>query len=594
MPPGHTTGLTRPGFKIEPKLSIISLGKEKHLQLRMDVQMGTARNYPGPFSFRYTYHGKEYTDQDLGKDPFTSIRLNTADFTVLVQGKAWQKRVVYKVSIISDLGIVPENALASEYTAHVQSLDDIAYYGTENIEKAIRDFEDNRQKKTTEKNQPEKSQPEKNNTGLLNNPVKPNTSTQVASNTKTQTEPSKTVNNSKSATEDFWSEKKTRVQENTSADSKIIPLQPNHKNLPEFVRTTDGKFYRKGSDGRFRELSEQDYMAAKSSSNNSKLSSVPEEKKVSAEEIKAQLDKITNDARERDEKITANLNRLSNAMQQNYYYAEAIRNGKQNLAELSTLSGNYTSIGQLESEFNQKYASIRGQVQELEQARNAKLNNAANYSFNGSGTEQAIGEGVKLIGSIFNSAKASKEEKEAKAALKAERERQEAALLAARQKARTELRNQLLKSFPNGGTPLSSHKINQPAVYMFGYIIDPAAITNTTTNVLVSNVFPVNQYSDGSYPLKTIVANKLKGLGNGDVVLVGFYTDQNAAQQMRNSFINLASKSELVVNNIVLKTTAGSSSASSGASGDFWETGQKQKAAAADTIGKKKDDFWKN
>lgn len=587
MPPGNSTGLTTPGFKIVPVFEFLNLGTEKHVILKMKVDMGMARGgNAAPFSFSFTHMGRVYTDRDLGFDPFTSIRLNTATFSVLVQGANNMSRQIKYVSGIGhfDLGIVSQSALLSEYAAHVQSLDNIDYNGTENIIRAINLFEDERKKKIMAQNQPE-SKPE-NDLVKTSIPSPPATTTKPGINNQPQKSTANIVK------DDFWSGKKDKTPETTGTDDKVIPDQPNHKNLPDFIRTTDGGYYHRGEDGKIREVTAEEYQKAKAAVTAKNTVPVAEEQKMTAAEVKSAVDKMFSDARARDEAVTARINQFSQAMQQNYYYSEAIRNGKQNLAELSSLSGNFSSIAELEAEFNQKYSSIRGEVQNLEQARNAKLGNAADANFNGSSTEQAIGQGIKLIGGIFNSAKASREEKEAKEALRAERERQAAALKAAKIKARNELRSQLIKSFPNGGTPLTAHKINLPAVYMFGYITDPLTINNEAADVLVSNVFPVNQYSDGSYPLKTVVAGRLKGVGRGDVVLVGFYGDRNAAEQMRKSFINLAQKSDLAVRTITLKTAGAGTTTAGNGSTDFWENGQKTKNATDTT--KKKDNFWNN
>jgi hypothetical protein len=363
------------------------------------------------------------------------------------------------------------------------------------------------------------------------------------------------------------------------------------------VRTTDGGYFQRGADGRFRQVTAEDYQKAKDAAanrSNATTSGQQQQPKMTDAEIKTAVDKMFSDAEAKNAAIYENVSRVTNMIAQNFYYAEAIRNGKQNLAELSTLSGNYTSIQQLEADFNQQYSAIRGQVTAIESNRNAALNNAVSANFNGNSTEQAIGQGVRLLGGIINSAKASKEEKEAKERLRIAREQQIAAINAAKQKARIDLRNQLMKSFPNGGTPLSAHKITSSEVFMFGYIIDKTTITNETAIVSVSNVFPVAQYSDGTFPLRTTVSNKLQGIGKGDVIMVGYYTDKKAAEQMRNSFVSLAQKSELAVNNVVLKTLSGSTGTAAGSSGDFWESGQKPKAAAADTAVKKKDSFWSN
>ncbi|NCI52093.1 hypothetical protein GWC95_19365 [Sediminibacterium roseum] len=594
MPRGHSNGLVRPGFHLESKFSFVNLGKEKHLYLTLEIQLGTALNPRAPFSYRYMLMGKEYTDQDLGKEPFQSIRLGFAEFSVLVQGPNLNRTLTYKYGVKEDLGIVPQDALLSYYACHVQGLEDVDYNGTEAVVAAIHAFEDKRKaalQQSQNTARPSVSLNTQNNSNASNTNSDPSQQKKesVANNPATQT--------SARPKDDFWSEKKTTAPNNSTAipeGGRLIPEQPNHKNLPEFVRTTNGGYYHKGADGRFREVTAEEYQKAKGAQSAKNTSAAPEEKQLTAAEINAKVDKMFSDARERDAAINAKIEQFGNMMRMNFYYAEAIRNGKQNLAELSTLSGEYSSIEQLQADFNRKYSAINGQVRQLEDARNAKLNNAVSGTLNGSATEQAIGQGVALIGSIFNSAKASKEAKEAKEALRLARERQEKEIIAAKQRARVEMRGQLLKSFPNGGTPLTAHKITAPEVYMFGYVIDPASINNETAGITVSNVFSVTQYSDGTYPLKTSVTGRLKGIAQGDVVLVGFYTDKNAADQMRNSFISLAQKSELSVKQFTLKTLGGSGTGNAAAaSGDFWETGKSATKTAADTT-KKKDGFWNN
>lgn len=579
MPAGYSSGLTKPGFKLVPTFSFLNLGSEKHLILKMDVQMGTARNPVGPFSFRYTYQGKEYTDQDLGFDPFTSIRMQQAEFGVLVQGPNLNKRIVYQSGIgQEDLGIVPKEAVLSTYYCYIENLKNIEYNGTQTIEAAIKGYEANRNKKTETKTEtfvPHMSKV----TPMTTAPEKKTVSPEVKTTTNTTTNKTGTT------------------QGNNQAQD-----QSNLKNLPDLLRTTDGGYFQRGPDGKFKRVSEEEYQRAKMSkpiSTNAPTAPIPkntptapEEQKMTPAETKNAIDKMFTDARDRDAAIDARVKQVSQAIQQNFYYAEAVRNGKKNLSELSTLSGDYSSIEQLESEFKQKYNSIHGEVQALEQTRNAQLNNAVNANFNGGSTEQAVGQGVALIGGLINSAKANKEEREAREALQRERAREKAALIAAKQKARTDMRNQLLKSFPGGGTPLTAHKINLPEVYMFGYMIEPATMVNEKADVSVSNVFPVAQYSDGTYPLKTVVSGRLKGMAKGDVMLVGFYSDKNSAEQMRNSFMTLAQKSELTVKAVTLKTTTGNSSGASAVPGDFWETGKKQ-TPASDTT-KKKSDFWNN
>jgi hypothetical protein len=477
-----------------------------------------------------------------------------------------------------EIGFVPKDALLTYYAAHVQGLEDVNYRGVENIEKAIIQLEDNRRKKTQAQTDP-KTQTENKTANKPESPVaKPEQGT-----------PKPVIDNS--AKGNFWNEKKTVDNSANAGNSKTNTTPPDRAKPADFVSTVDGKYYQKGKDGKFKQITSEEYQNGRDGLGKS-ITDAPSEKKVTPEEAKASVDKGFADARARDEALTAKINQFSQAWQQNFYYAEAIRNGKQNLAELSTLSGDYNSVEQLKADFNQKYSSIHGQVQELEEARNDRLNNAVNYNLNGNTTERAIGQGVQLIGGIINSAKAKKEEKEAKAALEAARKSQEAEILAAKQKARTDLRNLLLKSFPNGGTPLTAHKISAPQVYLFGYIVDKSLLNSEKAEVTLSNIFPIVQYSDGTFPLKTVVANKLKGLGRGDIVLVGFYADKISADQMRTAFIRMAQQSELGVRTIALKSVGSSNASATSLSQDFWENGKKERQVTDST--KKKDSFWNN
>jgi hypothetical protein len=409
----------------------------------------------------------------------------------------------------------------------------------------------------------------------------------------------KTTPGNKSADDDFWSDKSSTKTTTNGSAGNVVPEQASHKNLPDFVRTTDGGYFQRGADGKFRQVSADEYQQAKKLVANSKTQpqKEPEQPKITPEEFGAQASKKFRDQVAQNNAIYENIDRKFDMYKQSFYYAQAIQSGKENLAGLSRLEGNYSSVQELEAEFNQKYNSIRGEVNNLEQARNSQLNNAVTSTFNGNSTEQAIGQGMQVIGSMINNAQAAKERKEAQAALKLERDRLLAAMAASKTRARIELRTKLVQSFPDGGTPLSSHKVTLPEVYVFAYVNDKATFNNEQALVSLSNVFPVQQYSDGTYPYKTTILNKLKGYAPGEITLVGYYGDKARAEEMRNAFINLAAKSEMAVRPFTVKTVPGSTwTSSKGSTGDFWETGKKATTKPNDTLRaeKKKDTFWDN
>lgn len=312
-----------------------------------------------------------------------------------------------------------------------------------------------------------------------------------------------------------------------------------------------------------------------------------EEPSITLDQINANIQKTVDDHNNYWNTINTNIERSKEMWRQNYYYAEAVRNGKQNLSDLQKLDGNYASIQQLEADFVRKYNSINTEVRNLEQTRNAQVSNAVGGTFNSNPTEQAIGETMVLVGAFANSIQADKERKEAQETLRLERERQVKALDEAKKKARSDLRNNFLASYPDGGTPLEAHEVSESTVFLFAYIMDKSTISYESSTVYVTNVFQVDKYSDGTFPYKTSVLSKVTGMTKGEIVLIGYYTEENKAQGMRNSLIAMANKSELKVQELELKQI----DANINTSEDFWETGKSTTPAKAPP---KKDSFWDN
>ncbi|MFZ2783239.1 MAG: hypothetical protein WAZ36_02495 [Sediminibacterium sp.] len=609
MPAGDQSGLVSPGFKVVPAFFLEKLGTKTYLILKMEITLASPNNPVAPYSYRYMRQGKIYTDRDLGFVPFRPIGLSAATFSVRVQGPGVNKQISYEWFLgRNQIQEVPKDTRIESYAAHVQGLTHVYYHGTDAIDRAINDFEAAVRKKEEDAKRAEREKAEAEKKKAEDDQKKAETGKKrieegkntVATGGKLASfdkdpqgnpsvKPTATplAGNKTKSDQSFWSEKKQQK------DSPI-PDQPIHKNLPDFVRTTDGGYFHRGDDGKFREVTQQEYQDAKTAASSKSQKPVePEQPTMTAEEVRNQVNKMFTDAEAQNKAITQRIEQKAEMWRQNYYYAEAVRNGKENLSALSSLNGSYQSVQELEAAFNRQYTSIRSEVQNLEQARNAKLSNAVNGSFNENNTERAIGQGMQLIGNLINSAKAAKEEREAREALRAERERQIAAINAAKIKARVGMRNQLLRSFPNGGTPLTTHKVSSPQVYMFAYITDITIFDKEQSVVSVSNVFLVQQYSDGTFPYKTSVLSKLRGYAPGEVIIVGYYAEKDKAEQMRNAFVNLAAKSELSVKAFTIKAPSSTATTATPGEGvDFWETGKKDS-----TIGKganKKPDFWNN
>ena len=337
------------------------------------------------------------------------------------------------------------------------------------------------------------------------------------------------------------------------------------------------------------------------------------EKRKEAEEKKARQERayidnlnrqLAENERERQESARK-IDALANNMYNTYYAAQAATDARNRLNENSKLSGNYNSVEELEAEFNQKYYSINQDVQEWNEASNQSIQSGANLLFNdGSSSGQAAGELVGMLGSWVNNNKAAKEARERKEKLEKERNAHLAELNRKKWNAILELRKKLFSQFVDGGTPLSKHRIQSPEVYCFVYSFPPGSMNETSPNLYVSNVFPVAQYNDGTWPFKASLVTDIKKKTKAqDVVLMGYYTDKGMAEKMLSSLIGLSAKAQLKKLDISY-TRSGAQAGAIASSDDFWETGKTDKASKASSetksntksapVKKKEDDFWNN
>ncbi|MFP9098573.1 hypothetical protein ACLI09_05910 [Flavobacterium sp. RHBU_24] len=312
----------------------------------------------------------------------------------------------------------------------------------------------------------------------------------------------------------------------------------------------------------------------------------PAEKK--ARQDKEFTDKV-NIERENTERKRQEINRkteaVMNSIYASFYAAQAATDARNQLIENSKLSGNYNSAEELEADFYQKYHAINQNVQDWENAKNQEVQAQANLYFNdGTASGAALSNAAGTIGALINEEKAEKEEKKRKEQLQAQRQQALDEMNQKKWNAILELRKQLLKEFPDGGTPLSAHKIETEEVYFFAYWFDNETINKTETGIYVSNVFAVAKYSDGTWMFKNALVNdiKTKTSKTSPITLMGYYTDKSTAERMRNSLISLAPKAQIKPYALDYKLKAASQA--KGTSGDFWETEQ--------SGANKTDGFW--
>ena len=307
-------------------------------------------------------------------------------------------------------------------------------------------------------------------------------------------------------------------------------------------------------------------------------------------------DKMKNQQLQNDQifkNIDNSFTKLANDQRVMGSYNESISNNKKRLEEASQLSGNYSSIADIEREFSNKMSSIRGITNNIESQQNAKLNYAVGAKFNANPTEMAIGQGLNLVGNILNGAKAARDAREAQEQLRIQRENEIKKFEEERKRAILEMRQDLFKRFPDGSPPKQS-KYENNTIYFFAYITEKNKIQETKPLVTVTNIFPVSKFDDGTFPYKVSIMNKLTGIAPGNINLTGFFESSERAEEIRKVFIKLAETSQLTVKQFQLKTNSTSASNTNKTiASDFWENG---KNTDSSQLKKqiKKDAFWEN
>lgn len=298
---------------------------------------------------------------------------------------------------------------------------------------------------------------------------------------------------------------------------------------------------------------------------------------------------IENRARESKE-FESNMVSKATGLVQSFYQGEAARNSYDNINSLSKLNGKYNSIEDLERDFRAQYSQINEETTNFVTAKTASYNSYFNTTSSTTANEATANEAAKLLGGIITDIQANNAKKKAREQLEKQKAIRLKEIETAKINNRIILRTKLVESFPNGGLPLSTHNLNVSEVFLFAYITDEKSFQNEKSEVAISNVFTVTKYSDGTFPYKTTVLNKLKGLGNGDVTIVGYYTDENTAKKMHRTFVEFAVKTNMNVNNFTVKNEETVSAAKNETSQDFWESGNKEQSKKEKE--QKKSDFW--
>ncbi|MES2650990.1 MAG: hypothetical protein V4663_04585 [Bacteroidota bacterium] len=304
--------------------------------------------------------------------------------------------------------------------------------------------------------------------------------------------------------------------------------------------------------------------------------------------VKKQTDDFWSDKKASDTKIEQQTsNRIKNIND-----AIAVRESRDNLNESTSLKQTYATVESLMQDFNLKMSQIKNQVNTLTENNKAEFNSRVDNSFNGP-KDAGINAGLKIIGGIVNDAKEKKEREYYKEKLEKEKNEKLKEIETTKRRMLTNVRQQLFSEFKEGKLPLSSSNINAATVYFFFYAYDPARLSYEAPTLYVSNVFPISQYSDGTWPFKANILSEITGISPYEERLNGYYMSEEEGKALMTGMVDIFKQTGGNVESVAYK---GKSATSSGKSSeDFW--GKEKKATKptdVKTTPVKKENFWNN
>jgi hypothetical protein len=613
LPSSNASGLTKFFFSYTPSFRVEKWKDHADLFVSLHLVMSTPGNMQSSYWYNYRYKGKEYGDNVVGQDVFNAIRADQFRFHIRVQGNSLIEQITYSKGWGEmKVGKVSLTAKPEDYHVFIEDLVSVDFTGTGPIENKIdallaagKQKALDEEKKKNDALASEKAAADKKKQDDLEKQKQPDAEKkkQAVAEAKTRqqqagnTNPEKTNStgaSSSKADDDFWGTGKKSSSSNQG--NNTVNTGIDKSKLPEFFRTTDGKYYHKDGDN-VREVSYDDYMALKKQRADQKTAQQTNANKLTPEQQQKAVDDIMSKIKAdqtRDQKMWDDINKKSELRSKAFAAGAQVSEAKEALRENSNLNGNYESVEQLMADFNQKMSSVSSITTDLESKRNTQVNAAVDANFY-EPEMQAYGQGVKLIGSIVNSAKEAKERKEAQARLKAQKEASLAAIKAEETRLLTGIRTDLFKRFKEGSLPLSSTRVEAQTIYYFAYAYNPAQLGNKQATLFISNVFAIDRYSDGTWPFKNAIVNDLSKLTPYTEIIHGYYVDRAEAESMRKGMMDIFVKTGGNTTAFVYKGKT-SSSSFKGGSTDFWENSSKKipDSTSKEKKQAKKDDFWNN
>lgn len=284
----------------------------------------------------------------------------------------------------------------------------------------------------------------------------------------------------------------------------------------------------------------------------------------------------------------------SNAIKTTFSSFYSMNAAGQNLKNASQLEGNFDNVEDLNRAFSAQLSEVTRAAEEFKASKIQGAQAIATANASSSSSYNAYGEALGAFAGIVGGIAADREEKKAREELRAQRDAQERAIKARELQALTNVRNEVGKMFPEGGMPLSNHKLDEPVLYLFAYSSNKNDWTkDMTVPIKISNVIPVYRYTDGTYPYLSNVKRTFENGGITAPVIVGYFTNRQMAEKYQQSLIGIADQARFTVQLANIKVKEKELPGKDADKTDFWgDESKKEKGVKKNQ--QKENDFWSN
>lgn len=231
-------------------------------------------------------------------------------------------------------------------------------------------------------------------------------------------------------------------------------------------------------------------------------------------------------------------------LESSFYSMQEVDKNRKELNELSSLEGKFNSVEEIEMTFQKKFNQIAATLDKTVESENTAMMNNASTMNHLLGGNELMGQGIGLAAGLLNQIGAGERKREYEERLRKQKEEQISRLKAMKASQVVEVRKALLETFRDGGLPVSSKSIDNKVVYVFSYSTNRYSFIRDKPKLLVTNVFPIIRNKNGTWPFKNTLIKDLRNhFNNDDVpVILGFFTSENDANSLRDSFLYLASQ----------------------------------------------------